>query len=461
MRKKTLTKAANFLKEWFKFNLIAPRDLKIKRIKRNNHYLLFFSVGFGLFGITYTFLTLLKSNFKFTPDIWFEFNYYASYIFMAVIIFPWCFYLNRHPEKISKQSIQPIHFGLLSFLTSIFLVFRNEPNLNAYIILVCVTVLLPIAFFIEPIIYDPIVTIMLCAISPTIKKLFGTGTMINNFLYLIVLNILAVNRWRSVIRDYNHEQKQEEYIKNLNNEIALASQVQKSFFKKQNTNYKDWAIAHYNKPMAGVSGDFFDIYNNGEELRGIGIFDVSGHGIASGLVTMLVKNIINNEFQDSMNDDLMIVLERINQNVIEEKGDVENYLTGILVRIEGNKVSFVNAGHSLPILYKAKENTVDYISPNGQKTFGAIGMRNIPSKYAEYTVIMNPGDELILFTDGITDAENEVKENFGKERLLKSVGRNVVRPLSTQIDCIISDVKTFTANVPQNDDITLVILEKK
>ncbi|MCR5187796.1 MAG: serine/threonine-protein phosphatase [Treponema sp.] len=461
MKENPLIKAATFLREWFKFNLIAPRELKIKRIKRNNHYLLFFSAAFGLFGLVFCFITILKNGFKITQDIWFEFNYYSSYVFMAVIIFPWCFYLNRHPEKIIKQIIQPIHFGLLAFLTCIFLVFHNEPTLNAYIILVCVTVVIPVAFFIEPIVYDPMVTILLCALSPKIHSLFGTGTMINNFLFLIVINILAVNRWRSVIRDFNHEQKQAEYINNLDNEIALASQVQKSFFKHNNTIFKDWAIAHYNKAMAGVSGDFFDIYNHDDELEGIGIFDVSGHGIASGLVTMLVKNIINSEFQEGKKDDLLIVLERINQNVIKEKGDVENYLTGILLRINENKVSFVTAGHSLPILYRAKEDKVEYIQADGQKAYGAIGMKNVPSKYAEYCLTMNPGDELIFFTDGITDAKNEVDDSFGKERLLKSAKRNVVRPLNTQIDCIISDVKTFSANVPQNDDITLVILEKK
>ena len=461
MKNKSIIKLTKYLLEWFKSNLIAPRELKIKRIKRNNHYLLFFSAAFGLFGLTFTFATLLKNDFKINQDIWFEFNYYASYIFMAGIIFPWCFYLNRHPEKIALKVIQPIHFGLIAFLLSIFLDFQNQPTLNAYIILVCVTVLFPIVFFIEPFIYDPVVTIMLVAISPKIHTLFGTGTMINNFIYLIVLNILAVNRWCSVIRDFNHEQKLEENIKNIKNEIALASQVQKTFFKHNNTTFKDWAIAHYNKPMTGVSGDFFDIYSHDDELEGIGIFDVSGHGIASGLVTMLVKNIINNEFHEGKKDDLLIVLERINQSVLEEKGDVENYLTGILVRIDGDKVNFVTAAHSLPILYRAMEDKVSYIEPNGQKSYGAIGMKNVPSKFAEYSITMNKGDELIFFTDGITDATNEVNNSFGKERLLKSAMRNVLRPLSTQIDCIISDVKTFSANVPQNDDITLIILEKK
>ena len=154
-------------------------------------------------------------------------------------------------------------------------------------------------------------------------------------------------------------------------------------------------------------------------------------------------------------------MKRINQSVLEEKGDVENYLTGILVRIDGDKVNFVTAAHSLPILYRAMEDKVSYIEPNGQKSYGAIGMKNVPSKFAEYSITMNKGDELIFFTDGITDATNEVNNSFGKERLLKSAMRNVLRPLSTQIDCIISDVKTFSANVPQNDDITLIILEKK
>ena len=71
------------------------------------------------------------------------------------------------------------------------------------------------------------------------------------------------------------------------------------------------------------------------------------------------------------------------------------------------------------------------------------------------------GDELIFFTDGATEATNSYGEDFGKERLLKSIFRNADRPLTTQVNCIVSDILTFVGNETQKDDITLIILKKK
>ena len=74
---------------------------------------------------------------------------------------------------------------------------------------------------------------------------------------------------------------------------------------------------------------------------------------------------------------------------------------------------------------------------------------------------MQRGDELIFFTDGVTDAINSDGDDFGKDRLLKSIFRNADRPLTTQVNCIVSDILTFTGNAPQKDDITIIILKKK
>ena len=74
---------------------------------------------------------------------------------------------------------------------------------------------------------------------------------------------------------------------------------------------------------------------------------------------------------------------------------------------------------------------------------------------------MERGDELIFFTDGATEATNSYGEDFGKGRLLKSIFRNADRPLTTQVNCIVSDILTFTGNAPQKDDITIIILKKK
>ena len=448
----------NFI-SWVKFNISVPQDLRVKGTLKNNKSLLFFSIIIFLFGLALLIFTFFRRGFSKKATI--EFVYYAFYMLMGLILFPWCLATRKNPTKLTKNFIQPIHAGVLIFLLDIFFAFITSPNINVYTILVCVTVIIPTLFFVEPVIYNPMVTILLFSIMPTIYKNYGLSTVFNDLLFIFVINAFSLRRWKSLVNDYNHEQKQSEYIQTIDKELALASNVQKNFFKHEQTKFSDWILATYNKPMAGVSGDFFDIYNQGENLQGLGIFDVSGHGISSGLVTMLVKNIIYTEFYKGLNDNLKIVLERINQNVIKEKGDVENYLTGILIRLEGNNVNLVSAGHALPILYKAKEENIAFIKPSDQVAYGAIGMRNVPVNYAEYNFTMEKGDESILYTDGITDAKNEEDQTYGKDKFLKSANRNIARPLSTQVECIISDIKNFTQNRKQNDDITLLILERK
>ena len=95
--------------------------------------------------------------------------------------------------------------------------------------------------------------------------------------------------------------------------------------------------------MMGVAGDLFDFYTDSNSLDGLGIYDISGHGISSGLLTMLVKNIIHNEFYKKENKTLDEILYKSNNRIIEEKGNVENYVTGILMKIKNNDVNFVVA----------------------------------------------------------------------------------------------------------------------
>ena len=80
------------------------------------------------------------------------------------------------------------------------------------------------------------------------------------------------------------------------------------------------------KPMSGVSGDLYITFISENKLEGIGIFDISGHGIASGLVTMLVKNIIENEFQKGINLPLNEVMDTINERIIIEKGNIDEVI---------------------------------------------------------------------------------------------------------------------------------------
>ena len=114
----------------------------------------------------------------------------------------------------------------------------------------------------------------------------------------------------------------------------------------------------------------------------------------------------------------------------------------------------------MPIYYSAKEDSANFIEDDNT-AFGAIGLPDLPTNFISHTIEMERGDELIFFTDGATEAVNNNDEDCGKDRLLKSIFRNADRPLTTQVNCIVSDILTFIGNKPQNDDITIIILKKK
>ena len=250
-------------------------------------------------------------------------------------------------------------------------------------------------------------------------------------------------------------------IERADKEIELASFVQQSFYNIQLPDFKNYEVAYYNKPMAGVSGDLYDFYFKKDMLEGFGLFDVSGHGISSGLVTMLVKNIINDEFNKGKKLPLQEVMNITNERIITQKGNVENYLTGILARINGNNVDFVNAGHPNVILYKAKTNKLEIIKRGESKESGIIGISGFPVSFECVSVPIEKGDIMLLYTDGITETMNRNREEFGVERLKKTFLKGTDLKLQEQIKNIVEEAKTFANRAKISDDITLVMLKKK
>jgi serine phosphatase RsbU (regulator of sigma subunit) len=390
-----------------------------------------------------------------------RFIYFATYIVFGVLCTFVSFKLKKVNFTRSFIKMIPTYFLFLYLMAfPMYILYFEESTFNAMIVYACVTVNFPVFFDISPVVFGTVVSAGSIALMPHIIDEYNMFVVMDSFIFLLILFFLSFKRWGTEKENFLHNRSEHEYKENIENEIRLAQVVQQSFFKHNETIYDDWAISYYNKPMAGVSGDFLDIYSNGNMLDGIGIFDVSGHGIASGLVTMLVKNIIFQEFYNGREDKLKAIIDRINIRYIKEKGNIENYLTGILSRMDGNKIEFINAGHSMPIYYNAKEDSANYVEDDNT-AFGAIGLPDIPTNFVSHTVEMQRGDELIFFTDGATEATNAEGEDFGKDRLLKSIFRNADRPLTTQVNCIVSDILTFIGSEPQKDDITIIILKKK
>ena len=243
-------------------------------------------------------------------------------------------------------------------------------------------------------------------------------------------------------------------------EIDLAGFVQKSFYKVNTSDLSDWDLHIAFKAMAGVSGDLYILFMTQKHLNGIGIFDISGHGIASGLVTMLVKNIIEQEFQNGMEIPLNEVMTKINDRIIQEKGSIENYLTGMLIRFNQNDIELVNAGHPKAILYDKESGKIENVEQEGVNQYGAIGIADFPISFETVHFHMNKGDELVLYTDGITECINSEKKYFGTEGIFTVFKENIGLSVKDQVTALPAALKKFSGTDDFNDDITYIILKK-
>ncbi len=249
----------------------------------------------------------------------------------------------------------------------------------------------------------------------------------------------------------------------LSEEIKNATLIQQAFLLKSQENYKDWVVATKNVPMIGVSGDLYCVFDKNKNLEGIGLFDISGHGISSGLLTMIAKNTIEQQFYKNLaaknGENLWETINKINDKFITEKGAVPNYLTGILVKISNeNNLEIVNVGHQEPIIYRKETNSFETLKRD-KNAIGAIGISGFPVFYVSQYLKMQSGDELFLFTDGLIDSENEYGENFGQNRFLESLKKHINLLPKQQTENIIQDIENFRGK-KINDDLTLMVLKK-
>lgn len=252
--------------------------------------------------------------------------------------------------------------------------------------------------------------------------------------------------------------------------LHAVSNVQQNFLPPRKQIFRGWEIAISYKPLVNdVSGDLYDYYYTGNNLDGIGIFDVSGHGIPSGLMTILAKGIISQHFLNgiTMSEPISQVLEKINKTYIQEKVNVENYITGLLFRFSNfNKneicsVEVANAGHPHPYLYKADTKEIIEIQyEDARKQYGMIGLNDLPVSFPPVSFRMSPNDIIVCFTDGLTDVQNPNNEDFGKQRLKDIILKYADESAENIREHINNALFNFSQKKKPNDDITFIVLKR-
>lgn len=202
-----------------------------------------------------------------------------------------------------------------------------------------------------------------------------------------------------------------------------------------------------------VGGDFYDFYFVGENKLGFLIADVSGKGIPAAMFMMTAKTIIKGYAESGKSVDEVFTI--ANEKLCEsnEAGMFVTAWFGVLDFLTG-KVEFVNAGHNPPLV-RHKDSTFDYLK--SKPSFVIAGMEGM--KYRRNEFFLSPGDEIYLYTDGVTEATDSENRLYGEERLVRFL--NTLHGLSGEEIChaVKADVADFVGDAPQFDDITMLYLK--
>jgi len=249
----------------------------------------------------------------------------------------------------------------------------------------------------------------------------------------------------------------EQANKRFEKELALAGRVQASFLPRELPELPGWQLAVTLKPARETSGDFYDInpLPNGEV--GILIADVVGKGVGAALYMALNWTLIRT-YAAEYPTQPELVCEAVNRRILTDT-HADMFITafyGILNPASGTLI-YCNAGQNPPLLYCAQAgNEVQRLTATGKP----LGMFEDETWKKEVALLM-PGDMLVMYTDGVVEAQDAGQAVFGEDRLLRLVQAVVGRPAHVIRDSIIAGVSKFIGDAPQHDDITLVVLSRE
>ena len=204
-------------------------------------------------------------------------------------------------------------------------------------------------------------------------------------------------------------------------------------------------------PAKEVGGDFYDFFMVDDDHFVVSVADVSGKGVPAALFMVIAKTLLKDaayRFKTPAE-----IFEHVNETLCEsnESGLFVTCWLAVF-EISTGKLTFANAGHTSPVIYKDGEISFLESKPN----LMLAAMEGIP--YKNHEISIKPGDRLFLYTDGITEATNSSNQLYGEERLLSIMKTEKAKNLTSKelLAFVRSDIDKFVAQAPQFDDITML-----
>jgi sigma-B regulation protein RsbU (phosphoserine phosphatase) len=236
----------------------------------------------------------------------------------------------------------------------------------------------------------------------------------------------------------------------MEQEIGIARDIQQALLPKNFKDYPHLAVSGINFPCLAVGGDYFDVFSLGDTRTAFLLADVSGKGLGAALCTNLLQGALSGM---SLGTDPARVFNHVNRFLCDH-AEIGRYATmffGILD--DQGHLEYINAGHPSPFLIR--EGVAEDVFTEGSYPVGLV-------PEAEYTTVclkLEPGDTLVLFSDGVTEAMDPAEQLFGVPRLkdvLMGAGKQT--PLDELQTKVLEAVENFAHGASQADDLTLLLV---
>jgi serine phosphatase RsbU (regulator of sigma subunit) len=246
----------------------------------------------------------------------------------------------------------------------------------------------------------------------------------------------------------------------LERDLLVAREIQEQLLPHAMPSVQGFEISGASLPSQQVGGDYFDFLDMPEGRLGVAIADVSGKGIPAALLMANLQAILHGQAEGET--DPATVVARIN-NFLVRSTDPRMFATFVYGILDRQKavLSLVNAGHNPPYILRAADGRLEKIDPSG------LILGFLPDQgYTTVHAALDPGDIVLLYTDGITEAfdpalARDPERFFGEERLVRVLRASAGGSASEIQAAILAAVAGFASHAAQNDDITLVVIKRR
>ncbi len=243
----------------------------------------------------------------------------------------------------------------------------------------------------------------------------------------------------------------------LDRDMLIAQQIQSSLLPQELPSFPSVELAAFNHPALDIGGDYYDVIRIDDRHIGLAIADVSGKGIGGALMMAVCRSVLRVNAENVYDPSSMLcsLNKTLSTNLAD---DMFISMLYMVLNLDTHLLSYARAGHEAPILIRHGEARAEQTETAGM-AIGLVDNDTFGAVIETMNITLHPGDLIVTYTDGITEAMNRGGEEWGNQRLTEAVEKMASANAHDLLDNIRNEVLSFIGNNRQYDDMTMLALK--